>query len=670
MKKKFYTLIIASFCLMGMTHAQTLLYQSFDDVSTIGNWQNSTAGDYTISQSADAAEGTGSLHLAYNLVGDQGWGGSVDMQFLPDGGVFADASDTEGISFWYKVPAAASEAANVSWNVQLFVTSQGEEEQWLATVGGILDDASGEWQEAKVPFSSFAIPSWLTTYDGVLYKDQITKMQMQIVGQEGTTTTGEIQLDALGAYAAGGTSIGTLIQSFDTSGDITSVQNSDGGSHILSSSTDGVEGMGSTCLLYNLVADQSWGGSVDLSMAPADAAVYPDMSDDDGIRWNYKVITPASESAGVNWNVKLLVNSTGGQEEWHGTTTPIFTDESGEWQEAKLNFSALSIPNWLTTYDGVLRLDSIAGVVMQIVTNNVGLQTAGELCLDNMTSFKDESEIFEGQYLNDMEMPLGNIGSWQNSTAGSFSLTSSTDAVEGDSSVCVSYGLVGDQGWGGSIDMQFIPTNGAPTFQDLTDQLGLMVWYKVTTPVDVPANANFVVKIFDGVDREEFHKTVGGVLNNPDGEWTRMILPFVDFATPNWLPSVDGVIGRDSIVEVQFQILAPEGATANGALCFDNLRSYDDEEVTDLMDPPNPPTSVISLEETEMKIYPNPAYSELFIQGDQILDRIEIFNINGLRAKVITSDTKTINVMDLQNGLYVLKIYSGDEIFSTKFMKH
>lgn len=670
MKKKLYTLAFASLFFLGMTQAQTILYESFDDISGIGNWINSNDGSYSATQSSDAAEGTGSLQLTYNLIGDQGWGGSVDMQMLPSAGAFQDASDAEGVTFKYKVLSPASEVTNVNWNIKLFIMSQGMEEQWHATAQGVIDDASGEWQEAKVPFTNFAIPSWLDTYDGVLYLDQIVKIEMQIVVPEGTTTMGELLVDEMGVYTAGGTSSGTLLESFDIAGNIGNWSNTDGGSYSVSSSTEAVEGEGAVCLFYNLVADQDWGGSIDLQMTPdTTVGFYPDLSEDDGIRWNYKVETPATETNGVSWTVKLFINSTGGQEQWHASLGNILGDDSGEWQEAQLNFSAFAIPSWLETFDGVLYLDSITHIEMQIVTSTLDLQTVGEICLDNLTSFQEDAILYEGHYLNDFENPLGGgVGSWINSTAGSYTLSNSGDAVEGDSSACLSYSIVGDQGWGGSVDMQYIPLNGAPMFQDFTEHLGLSVWYKVTMPVDTPANASFIVKLFNGTEREEWHKTVGGVLNNQEGEWVQMILPFDDFAIPNWLPTVDGILWRDSIMEVQFQIQVPEGSTATGSICFDNLRSYDDEEVTDLEDPP---VSVIPVEKANMKIFPNPASTELFIQGIEKYDRIEIFDVNGAAVKVLSNYANTrIDVHDLNNGFYFLKIYSDEKVYSAKFIKH
>ena len=47
--------------------------QSFDDPAAINSWDNTTAGSFSISGSADAAEGTGSIAINYNIVGVIGY---------------------------------------------------------------------------------------------------------------------------------------------------------------------------------------------------------------------------------------------------------------------------------------------------------------------------------------------------------------------------------------------------------------------------------------------------------------------------------------------------------------------------------------------------------------------------------------------------------------------
>jgi hypothetical protein len=658
MKKKLNAFLAICFLLSGMSYSQDILLQSFDDPGAIGSWMNSTAGSFAITGSSDAMEGSGSISIDYNLVGDQGWGGSVDIQMLPPGGgTFEDLSGAEGISFWYKAVTPAS--VPVTWNTKIFINSTGGTEEWHAALSGIVSNTSGEWVKAQIPFSNFAIPSWLTTRDGILYLDQVIEIQMQILAGPDVTTTGEILIDGLAAYAGGSSNVGTLLESFDVVGDISHWINSTGGSYSLTSSSDAVEGTGSACLDYILIADQSWGGSVDMQFAP-DGDVFPDLSEDEGIRFNFKVTQPASVTSGVNINFKLFINSSGGTEEWHAALSGVIGDASGEWQEAKIPFSNFAIPSWLTTYDGVLYLDQIHTIELQIIAGSMGIETNGVICFDNLTSYTSgDVTIYEGYPLNNMDNP-STVGSWINSNDGNYTLTPSLDAVQGDSAVCLSYNLVGDQGWGGSVDMQFLPLSGE-VFPDMTEHLGLSFWYKVTEPASVPANVSFVVKIFVNSTggTEEWHRTIGGLLIDASGEWKQALVAFSSFGIPSWLPHFDEVLYQDNISEIQFQILGQEGTTTLGGICFDNLTSYDDEEVI---------LSTVTPLPANVRIFPNPASGQLYIQGLENIDAVYVFSMNGKLLKTLYSPS-FVEVSDLQSGFYVLRIHTKEAVYSAKFIK-
>jgi hypothetical protein len=661
MKSNIYLLLLAFLLLGSTTNAQDVLLQSFDDPGAIGNWKNSTAGSYTLSGSTDAVEGSGSISIAYNLVGDQGWGGSVDIQMNPGGAAFPDMSSADGVSFWFKAPIPASTTTGATWNTKLYVASTGGEEQWHFSVNHVIGDASGGWVKAELPFSSFSIPSWLTTYDGVLYQDKIVKIEMQLLVNEGVTTTGELLIDNLSSYKAGGTSVGTLLQSFDESGSIGSWQNSTAGSYSLTGSGDAVEGTGSVCLDYILIADQSWGGSIDMQFLPG-ADFFPDLSGDAGIRFNYKVTQPASVTNGFSLTAKLFIQSSDPNtaEQWHAALSGnILADPSGEWQEAKLSFQNFAIPSWEPTFDGVLYLDKILRIELQIVTGTAGLETNGNICFDNLTSYSAGNvTLYDGFTLNNYDAP-STVGSWINSTAGSYTLSSSNDAAVGDSSACVSYNLVGDQGWGGSVDLQMLP--GGDVFQDMTGHEGISFWYKVTEPASVPANVSFVIKLFVNSTggEEQWHKTVGGVLNDGTGEWKRLYIPFSTFAIPNWLTTYDGILYQDQIREIQFQILGQEGTTTTGGICFDNLISYDDEEVV---------VGMVTPVKANVKIYPNPVSSRLTINGLNNIDRIGVYRLNGSFVKQVNGDS-FVEVGDLKPGFYFLKIYTAKNVYSAKFIK-
>lgn len=65
-------------------------------------------------------------------------------------------------------------------------------------------------------------------------------------------------------------------------------------------------------------------------------------------------------------------------------------------------------------------------------------------------------------------------------------------------------------------------------------------------------------------------------------------------------------------------------------------------------------------------VYPNPASAYIFIKSDIPIDSIEIYNVLG--SKVIETKLKTINVYNLQSGLYLIKIVSKNKKVTKKVL--
>ncbi len=69
-----------------------------------------------------------------------------------------------------------------------------------------------------------------------------------------------------------------------------------------------------------------------------------------------------------------------------------------------------------------------------------------------------------------------------------------------------------------------------------------------------------------------------------------------------------------------------------------------------------------------ISVYPNPATSQLSIEGDIVLDRIEIFDLAGNLIMTIEGKS-TFDISGFAQGIYLLKIYSGSDVFSSRFIK-
>ncbi len=78
-------------------------------------------------------------------------------------------------------------------------------------------------------------------------------------------------------------------------------------------------------------------------------------------------------------------------------------------------------------------------------------------------------------------------------------------------------------------------------------------------------------------------------------------------------------------------------------------------------------TSVNDLEQYSPKIYPNPASEIIFLPYQKA--NVEVFNTSG--QKIIAKDiiNGSLNIKDLKNGLYIIKVNSAEGNFTSKFIK-
>ena len=68
----------------------------------------------------------------------------------------------------------------------------------------------------------------------------------------------------------------------------------------------------------------------------------------------------------------------------------------------------------------------------------------------------------------------------------------------------------------------------------------------------------------------------------------------------------------------------------------------------------------------EFSIYPNPATSELRISGVDV-EYVELFNISGNLVNFFNKSV--INISDIENGVYKLRVYTESDIYTTRLIK-
>lgn len=88
-----------------------------------------------------------------------------------------------------------------------------------------------------------------------------------------------------------------------------------------------------------------------------------------------------------------------------------------------------------------------------------------------------------------------------------------------------------------------------------------------------------------------------------------------------------------------------------------------------LVDAACQPMSVSEYSKEKIKIYPNPAKDILRIENRINITAIEFFNVSGKKIKEITNPNSNINIENLTNGVYFLKVHSNRKIEVVKFIK-
>jgi hypothetical protein len=81
--------------------------------------------------------------------------------------------------------------------------------------------------------------------------------------------------------------------------------------------------------------------------------------------------------------------------------------------------------------------------------------------------------------------------------------------------------------------------------------------------------------------------------------------------------------------------------------------------------------SANNFELTSIQIYPNPSSDRIFIKSNNsMIEKIEIYNAIGQLNKSVISDFNSLDISDLFEGVYSLKIYTENGVFSKKIIKN
>lgn len=669
----------------------------FESLDGIDSWVNTTSDPgLTLSLSDDAVEGDSSLEFDYDFIASQDWGGSVDIGVSAPGDAdfYADMSDADGISLRYKVTAPINNAAHAAFAFKLADVStpgegeqEGEIELWEVRSTQVVTDDSGEWQELRMPFSSFAVPSWAYQGNGTLDLDQIEEFQMQVIiggDGEGNTYEGTILFDDLKLYTDPPPVDNTFAFGFESLDGIGSwVNTSSDPGLTLSLSDDAAEGDHSLEFSYDFIADEEWGGSVDIGVeAPGETGFYADLSDADGITLMYKVIEPSSSTADANFAIKLVdaagdEEGEGPEERWEYRTPLLLTDDSGEWQELRIPFGSFVLPEWDPSANDVLDLDQISGFEMQVVIGGGGLGNTytGEFLVDALALYSEPDEPVDpedpeyplpphalGDVINvNGSFELEELGPITDATAWSLGTNSVTtmeiieDSADDDNRA-LRYNYAWDPA---STETYQVEAVNEPFYPAEGDIIRTSVWLRSDVEGAVAMLYLGLPESGSWARRPGYGQEMSVTLTT---EWQEYVYP--DYT----VIAADVTHADESMrfgVSINFQ--ENDGATID----IDGLR------VTKV-DLPNSSEGNLAHEFSLKSAYPNPFSGSTTIEYS--LDAagpvsIQVYNLLGQQVATLVDEVQgagahraTLDARDLAAGVYVYRIIAGDKTDSKTMM--
>lgn len=129
--------------------------------------------------------------------------------------------------------------------------------------------------------------------------------------------------------------------------------------------------------------------------------------------------------------------------------------------------------------------------------------------------------------------------------------------------------------------------------------------------------------------------------------WTSVNIPMSYFTSQGFNPTT------------WFQYKFDNSAAVTGTIYFDNLYFTSST------------LSTSSFETAKIRMYPNPASTDLTIENSENIDSITILNTLGqeVMKKANATSSITLSISDLQSGVYIVKIVSAGNTSTQRFIK-
>lgn len=206
-------------------------------------------------------------------------------------------------------------------------------------------------------------------------------------------------------------------------------------------------------------------------------------------------------------------------------------------------------------------------------------------------------------------------------------------------------------------------------------EMSMSAWQSSATTADITLTIKKVdtssltnVQLYGVLVQDTFYFTT---LNGEDYHYDLL-------RTPIWDPSSEAITAPanvgDSIVMTKTVNIQSSWGDASSLYAVAILQQSNKEliQATTSNNIQHPTTINNTSKESKFSVFPNPAHSSIAIEGiTQYPTEVTISDINGsvLSKQVITSANQTINILSLNNGLYLINMTNEQETITEKFIK-
>jgi hypothetical protein len=141
---------------------------------------------------------------------------------------------------------------------------------------------------------------------------------------------------------------------------------------------------------------------------------------------------------------------------------------------------------------------------------------------------------------------------------------------------------------------------------------------------------------------------------------TNLAFEELDHTATNWTKHTFTFTSTVSDCKFRMYKLARQSGGINNAVWLDAVSII-----------PTSTLSVNNLSQFNFKTYPNPTTDYLHLSASKTIDKIEIYNALGTQVlkNEFDSNTPTVSVSNLPNGVYVLKAFISGSVGTHKFIK-